>query len=49
MSNIRYMDCSLELLDELEEYIAYNCVDYKEFLKSIKREDLNDYFQYIFS
>jgi len=39
---------SVEYLDELEEFIAYNCLDYKEFLQSIKRDDLIDYFHNIF-
>ena len=35
---------SLEYLDNIEEFVVYNNLDYKEYLKKINREDLLSYF-----
>ena len=35
---------SVEYLDDIEEFIVYNNLDYKEYLKKINREDLLSYF-----
>jgi len=34
----------VEYLDDIEEFIVYNNLDYKEYLKKINREDLLSYF-----
>ncbi len=35
---------TVEYLDDIEEFIVYNNLDYKEYLKEINREDLLSYF-----
>lgn len=35
---------TVEYLDDIEEFIVYNNLDYKEYLKKINREDLLSYF-----
>ena len=34
----------VEYLDDIEEFVVYNNLDYKEYLKKINREDLLSYF-----
>ena len=35
---------SVEYLDDIEEFVVYNNLDYKEYLKKINRQDLLSYF-----